>query len=51
MTPAGRAAYEEALARQISWSNEISRRLPVAAFTEAAELARELTQRLDDRAT
>ena len=51
MTPAGRAAYEEALARQISWSNDISRRLPVATFNEAAELARELTQRLEDRAT
>jgi DNA-binding MarR family transcriptional regulator len=51
MTPAGRTAYEEALARQISWSNEISRRLGVASFNEATELARELTQRLDDRAT
>jgi hypothetical protein len=49
MTPAGRASYEEALARQIAWSNEISRRLPVASFNEAGELARELTRRLEER--
>jgi DNA-binding MarR family transcriptional regulator len=46
MTPAGRTSYAEALARQVTWSNEISNRIPAATFNEADALVREITRRL-----
>lgn len=50
MTPAGRRAYVEALARQVDWANRIAAALPAKTITQTNDALRELVRRLQDDA-
>jgi DNA-binding MarR family transcriptional regulator len=48
MTAAGKAAYDEALLRQVAWANATSNRLPAKKLAEAEALLREITRRMEE---